>query len=398
MKIQYLNQLIDLAETDDIKYICGVEGSGKTILFDELESYITEVYAPANVIRLNLNLEENAKYHTQLKFEKHIESRYKSEENNFILVDNIEKYPDFKKSLLKLHAKKVYKIFVSSPFLLKGDKDLDVLLEKRVKVIKMYPFGFNEYINYQNLDVEKMGTANLFKAYSRVGGLPDVYGMKSIDQRFFYVREDLIFKKIIDVVLKRNKIRNRDMFYDVLDYLMNHTNELISAYGIAKYLNGKGITADNKTVSKFIDAIVESNLFIEVQRYEIREEKYLSKDCKYYVADLMYNYAYRNTTEIDDEKMLSNIVLLELLRRGKEVNVGKLYKKEIDFMSMKNGEKEYIQVIGNLSDTTRFNDAISTLLQIKDNYPKYLITNSSSKSFDYYGIKIMNIADWLEAK
>ncbi len=395
MKIGYLNNLIDMVESDDIKYVCGVEGSGKQILFDELENYLREVYEPANIIRLNFNLEENKKYHTQLKFEKYIDNHYKEEENNFILVDHIDIYPDFKKSLLKLHARKKFKIFVSSPFMLSGNKDLDLLLEKRVQTLKMYPFGYEEYIQFQNIDVDKIGHQNVFKAYSRVGGLPDAYLFKTIDQRFHFVREELIFNRIVDVVIRKHKIRNKSMFNDVLDYMMMHTNEMISAYGIAKYLNAKGITADNKTVSKFMDALLDSNLFVEAQRYEIREEKYLSKDCKYYLSDLMFRYAYCNSNDIDEEKMLSNIVAMELLRQGKSINVGKLYKKEINFMAAKDNEKEYIQVMGNLSDTTKFNEAISALLQIKDNYPKYLITNSSSKSFDYYGIKIMNVTDWL---
>lgn len=181
----------------------------------------------------------------------------------------------------------------------------------------------------------------------------------------------------------------------IYEFLMDNIGNQTSIRNIANKLTSSTNKTNDKTCGAYVDYLCKSFLFYPIQRYDIKGNKYLESDKKYYLSDLGFRRAIIGNRYIDRGHLYENIVAIELLRRGYEVYVGKLYNKEIDFVAIKNGKKIYIQVSDDISNENTFKREINPLMEIKDFYPKILIARTKGETSDYEGIEIVDIARWL---
>lgn len=387
---QYLEKIISVMGTPDIKVITGVRRSGKSKLLEAFKAHIKKSNANANIIHINFNLPEYdvlAEYKTLYDY---INSKYIDSCENFVLIDEVQMCECFEKAINGLHAMEKFDIYItgSNAFLLSSD--LATLFTGRTFEIKVYPFSFAEYMQY----FELQDKCNAFDKYMIEGGMAGSYLYKNQESKYDYIAE-VFDTLIVRDIRKKYKIRNTQLMDRVVDFLMDNISNLSSARSITNTLTGVKEKVNHNTIGSYMQYLCNAFAFYKVRRYDIKGKKYLSSNDKYYLSDHTFRYAKLGTKNMDYGRILENIVAIELLRRGYEVYVGVLYKKEIDFVAIKRNEKIYIQVSDNISDEKTFEREISPLLQIKDAYPKMVVARTRHDEYQYEGVRIVDISDWL---
>ncbi len=386
----YLDKLIDVIGTPDIKVITGVRRSGKSKLLEAFRDYVVASVPSANVVHINFNLAKNEEYKNYHTLNDFIEASYKEGCDNFVLIDEVQLCPNFELTINSLHAEEKYDIYItgSNAFLLSSD--LATLFTGRTYEIKVYPFSFAEFMEYFALS----DSYSAFDRYMKEGGMAGSYLYKDQNAKYDYIK-DVFNTLILRDIRQKYKIRNTAMMDRIVDFLMDNISNLTSAWNISEVLERNNDKVNHKTVSSYLEYLCNAFAFYRFRRYDIRGKKYLSSNDKYYLSDPIFRYAKLGTKNIDFGRVLENIVAIELLRRGYEVYVGVLYKKEIDFVAIRRDEKLYIQVSDNISDEKTFEREVSPLLQIKDAYPKILIARTRNEEYQYEGIRIIDVSTWL---
>lgn len=389
----YLDKLVNVIGTPDIKVITGVRRSGKSKLLEAFKKYVIEVYPDANIIHVDFSrtqFENLKEYHA---LNDYVENLYIEGKENFVFIDEVQMCTNFEIAINNLHALEKYDIYItgSNAFLLSSD--LATLFTGRTYEIKIFPFSFAEFVTYHSLPDKYLA----FDRYLKEGGMAGSYLYKDQESKYDYIAE--VFKTlIIRDIHKKYKIRNKELMDRIVDFLMDNVSNLTSARNITDTLVRQKDTINHKTVGSYIQYLCNAFAFYKVRRYDIQGKKYLASSHKYYLSDHAFRYAKLGTKNMNYGRMMENIVAIELLRRGYEVYVGVLYKKEIDFVAIKRNEKIYIQVSDNVSDEKTFEREVDPLLHIKDAYPKIVIARTRYEPYQYEGIQIIDIADWLLAK
>lgn len=386
----YLQKLIDLKDTPDIKVITGVRRSGKSKLLEEYIEWIEENDTEANIVSIDLTklkFEELKEYH---KLNEYVERHFEKKKNNYLFIDEVQMCEGFELVINSLHSSGDFDIYVtgSNAFLLSSD--LATLFTGRTYEIEVYPFSFAEYVDYyKSGDIQEA-----FDSYLMDGGMSGSYVYKNQEERFKYIA-DVYDTLIVRDIRQKYKIRNVVLMDKISEFMMDNISNITSSRKIADTLTNNLEKINHKTVGAYQDYLCNAYAFYKVRRYDIRGKKYLASSEKYYLSDHSFRYAKLGTKNHDYGRVMENIVAIELLRRGYEVYVGVLYKKEIDFVAIKRNEKIYIQVSDDISGDAIFAREVDPLLKIKDAYPRMLIARTRHDKYQYEGIQIVDIAQWL---
>lgn len=386
----YISKLINVIGTPDIKIITGVRRSGKSKLLMSLKEYITKNYKNFNIIHINFNLKKFDEYKNCEKLYNYITENYIEGKDNFVLIDEVQMCTDFEKVINWIYEEDKYDIYVtgSNAFLLSSD--LATLFTGRNFEIEVYPFSFKEFYKYFNYN----NVHEAFDKYVLEGGMSGSYLYKTSEDKYKYLK-DVYNALIMRDISQKYKIRNVKLLDELNDFLMDNISNLTSSRSIAKELSKQNNNISDKTINNYIKYLCNAFAFYKVRRYDIQGKKYLSSQDKYYLVDTTFKYAIIGTKNMNYGRLYENIVAIELLRRGYEIYVGILYNKEIDFVAMKKDEKLYIQVSDDISNEETLKREVTPLLQIRDAYPKILIANTKHDTYQYDGIQIVDIGNWL---
>lgn len=387
----YLNRIIELKDTPDIKIITGIRRSGKSKLMQAYIEYLKTNYDNINIIFIDfmdLKFEEIKEYHA---LHSYVEQHYVAGKMNYLFVDEVQMCPKFELAINSLYSKGKYDIYVtgSNAFLLSAD--LATLFTGRYIEIHVFPFSFQEYCEYYS-DVSDKD--KLFDEYSFKGGLAGSYLYPNDRDRVTYIKE--VYETIVtrDLVQKY-ALPDTTVLQRLSEFLMDNISNLTSPNKVSQLLNANNVSTTHVTVRKYIKYLCNAFVFYDIKRYDIRGKRYLESSEKFYLCDTGIRYAILGSRNMDYGRVYENMVCIELLRRGYDVYVGKLYQKEIDFVVQRGSEKIYIQVSDNISAQETFEREYSPLLQIRDAYPKMIIARTRHPKYSYEGIMIYDIAEWL---
>ena len=358
-RTKYLNRIIELNQTPDIKIITGIRRSGKSKLMQAYIEYLKNHYENVNIIFIDfmdLIYEEIKEYHA---LHAYVEEHFQEKKANYLFVDEVQMCPKFELAINSLYSKGKYDIYIagSNAFLLSAD--LAALFTGRYIEIHVFPFSFQEYCQYYDETGDK---EKLFDEYSIKGGLSGSYAYRTEKDRINYIKE--VYETIVtrDLVQKYS-LPDTLVLQRLGEFLMDNISSLTSPNKVSQLLTA------NKTITNHVTVG--------------------------YLCDTGIRYAILGSRNMDYGRVYENMVCIELLRRGYDVYVGKLYQKEIDFVAQKGSEKIYIQVSDNISDQNTLERECLPLLQIRDAYPKKVIARTRHPKYGYEGIEIYNIVDWL---
>lgn len=386
----YLQQLIDVMYTPDIKVITGIRRCGKSKLMDAFISYVQKLPNESNIVRIKLNLKEFEALKEENALYEYINSHYVPDKENFLFIDEVQLCRGFETAINSLYEEERFNIFLtgSNAFLLSSD--LATLFGGRVFEISLYPFSFAEYLlYYPQSDINAA-----FDKYVSAGGMAGSYLYNNPDDAKKYLA-GIVRTTITKDIVTKFRIENEDLLNMITDYLMDNVGNRTSVRNIANALTSNTYRTNDKTCGAYIDYLCRSFLFYPFKRYDVKGKRYLESDKKYYLADLSLRYAVIGTKNADYGHLYENIVAIELLRRGCEVYVGQLNETEVDFVAVKNGMKTYIQVCDDISRQETLQREIAPLLAIRDAYPKMIIARTKHPESHVEGVKIIDIAEWL---
>lgn len=393
-RIDYLSVLKAMKDAPDIKILCGMRRAGKSKLMDEHVRFIRKTKPRANIISIDMTLLKNERLKDYHILYDYIKARTKKAGVNYLFIDEVQMCPKFELVINSLHEERNvrYDIYLtgSNAFLLSSD--LTTLFTGRHHEIKTYPFSFREFRRYflAEKDIDRA-----FDRYVIEGGLSGSYLYKDESARVGYVRE--VYQTILrrDIV-QRFKLPDSRVLERLAEFLMDNIGNVTSANNVSSSLVADHVPTNHVTIGNYLGHLADAYLFHELKRYDVRGRRCLEQSGKYYLMDHAIRYAVLGRRNMDYGHVYENIVCIELLRRGYEVYVGKLYQKEIDFVAMRGSEKIYVQVSDDISDGKTLARELEPLRKIRDSYPKLLIARTRHDETDRDGVRIIDIARWLE--
>jgi predicted AAA+ superfamily ATPase len=390
-----MNVLIELRDKNLIKVLTGVRRCGKSTVMQMFRDYLVAGgVGERQIVYMNFEDFENRKWINE--FEKlyyHIVNQLDLSKPCYVFLDEVQQIKEFERLVDGLYVKSNIDVYItgSNAYLLSSE--LGTLLTGRYISIPVLPFSFKEFLLTQ-ADISR--TDLLFSKYIDTGGMPGIF---ELPENFIqsYIQE--VIQNIIQKdVLVRNKWRSEDHFNKTTAFLFDSIGSVISPKKITNTLKTNNqISLSHNTVENYINALVESFLFYKVKRFDLRGKGLLMTQEKYYTVDVgLKKYFLGDTINLDLGHNLENIVYLELLRRGNQVDIGKAGDTEIDFVVRKpNGEREYLQVAWTTKEQSTFEREIRPFELIKDFNRRILLTTDVEPVTTYKGIQKINVIDWL---
>jgi predicted AAA+ superfamily ATPase len=395
----YLDQLAVWREEHVIKVVTGIRRCGKSTLFELFIGQLKRSgVSNEQIITINLEDEDFSDLLHYKKLHTYIKEHLAKNKMTYVFLDEIQNCEDYEKAVSSLYLKKNIDLYLtgSNAYMLSGE--LATKLTARYIKIDMLPLSFSEFSDAVNIS-DKYDRFNL---YMNMGAFP--YAARFTDNSLAHSQylEGIYNTVLVKDVMTNKGLKDIVLLKSIASFLASNVGSPVSAHKIANTLSSSGRPTSSNTVEIYLESLCDAYLFYKVNRYDIKGKMHLKSESKYYICDTGLRNMMLGTKNKDIGHQIENIVFLELLRRGYTINIGKSGRNtadrssEVDFVAIRDKKTEYYQVSASVLDEHTLERELSPLNEIKDNYPKYLITLDNVTS-DHNGIEQINLINWLQS-
>lgn len=388
----YLNMLKTYRDIPLVKILAGIRRCGKSTILEMLKNDLIENgIAPDHIISMRYTSEELNEIKNDKDMYQNIKSCMHDDCRYYLLLDEVQEINGWEKAVNSLLENSNTDIYVtgSNSRLMSGE--ISTYLTGRYISIPVFTLSFAEYLEFKKSDPRSH--RELLSDYLRLGGFP-IVALGNFDERSAYQIVEGIYNSVINSdITKRHNITNFDLFNRVVKYIIENVGKTFSANSITKFLKNEGRSLSVETVYNYLSWLEKAFVIYRCQRYDLQGKSILKTQEKFYLADSSLKYCIMGFNPQSVASMLENIVYFELLRRGYDVYIGKNGTKEIDFAAVKRDDRIYIQVCRNLPEES--DREIANLLEIRDHYPKYVVTLDDFASGNINGVRLVHLADFL---
>lgn len=388
----YLKTLKTYRDVPLVKILAGIRRCGKSTILDMLRDDLVESgISLDHIISVSYTSEDFDNGMTDKDMYDNIKKQMIDDKRYYLLLDEVQEIFGWEKAINSLLEHTNSDIYVTGSNSKLMSSEISTYLTGRYISIPVYTLSFLEYLDFKKQDLKS--PKDLLNEYIRFGGFP-IVALGNFDAHSAYQIVEGIYNSVItNDITKRHNVTNTDLFNRVVKYIIENVGKTFSANSIVTFLKSEGRSLSIETIYKYLNWLEKAFVIYRCQRYDLQGKSILKTQEKFYLADTSLKYCMMGFNPTSIAAMLENIVYFELRRRGYEVYIGKNKTKEIDFVAVRRDERIYIQVCSRLPEIS--NREIDNLLEIKDNYQKYIITLDELASGNIKGIKIIHLADFL---
>lgn len=392
----YMDKIMAYTDTPFVKILTGVRRCGKsTILKMIMERLKTERHIPdERIISCRYDSMEyvdlTAKdMYDQLKF------RLSTEGKTYLFLDEVQEIEGWERVVNSLASDFDVDLYVTGSNSRMMSSEIATYLTGRYISFRIFTLSFGEYLMFKRQYAPVGDTKTELANYVRLGGFPATHLQAYSQEEVYTIVRDIYNSTIFSDIVRRSQIRKIDQLERIVKYTFNNVGNTFSAKSIADYLKSEHRSLDNETVYNYLEKLEKAYLLHRCIRYDLQGRELLKTQEKFYLADVALRYSVLGYDADSVAASLENIVYLELCRRGYTVNVGKTDGGEIDFVAERQNERLYVQVTQEIRSEKTAKREYERLLEIRDNYPKYVLTTDAFAGGNYQGIRTMHIADFL---
>ena len=418
LRPKYIEKIMPYVDTPFVKVLSGVRRCGKSTILKMVQEELKKRGVPSEHI---LSYSFDSMQHEDIKTAKllyeDVKSRLAPNSKTYLFLDEIQEVRSWEKAVNSFMTDFDVDIYVTGSNSRMLSSEISTYLTGRYISFRVFPLSFAEYMEFRNLQrpllmnsdtgmllmnadtgmalVRQLDQNVEFARYLRFGGFPAIHLQEYSQDDAYAIVRDIYNSTIFTDIVKRSQIRKVDQLERIVKFTFDNVGRTFSAASIAKYLKNEQRTIDNETVYDYLSKLESAFILHRCSRYDIQGKEILKTQEKFYLGDTAFRYSVLGYASDSVAAMLENVVYLELLRRGYDVCIGKIGNAEIDFVATKQENRLYIQIAERIEREETEEREYGRLLEIKDNYPKYVLRTDEFAGGNYKGIKTMHVADFL---
>lgn len=375
-----------------IKILAGIRRSGKSTILEMLsEHLVNNGIDKDHIISLRYTSLTFGDDVTAQQMYSDIKKQITDKERYYLLLDEVQEVVGWEKVVNSLFEDENVDIYITGSNSKLMSSEISTYLSGRYVLIPVYTLSFKEYLDFRKDSI--LSKKELLGEYIRFGGFP-VVALGNYDEQTAYQIVEGIYNSVVsNDIARRHAITNQELFNRVVRFIVENVGKTFSANTVVKFLKSEQRSLTVETIYNYIDWLEKAFVIYRCPRYDLQGKSVLKTQEKFYLADSALKYCILGFKPQSVAAMLENIVYFELRRRGYEVYIGKNDTREIDFVAMKRDERVYVQVCRNLPETS--DREAANLLELKDHYPKYIVTLDELAGGNFNGVKVVHLADFL---